>query len=466
VAVENARLFGQTKSNLEKIRALHEIAMATSSTLDLHDVLDILLEQIDRVLPYSATTVRLLNAESGMLEAAACRNIDKEEWRKKSSGAGLPRQVLEKMSPLTVSNLQTDRRVRDAQFLRKHGLVSYLGMPLIARDVIFGVLSFYTRRQCEFTGEQVEFLSALASQAAMAIHNSQLYEQTRRQTAELEESNKAKDELLLVAARQKEELSRLNAGLQHEIAERGRARAEVAARNRDLETLLYVTSHDLREPLRAIENFSRIINERYGDRLDDKGQDFLRRVIVGAGRLNRLLDDILMLSRSQRMAPPTEEVDVKSIVEEALKRLEEKIKATNARVHIANGFHGLRVDRTWAIQAVYNLIANALKFTCNGEPPDVEIVPYQPESPEPNLVGICVRDRGPGVAPEHAERVFQLFQRAVGREVEGTGAGLAIVRQIAERHGGNAWVQPRDGGGAEFIITFGRGNDLEGGIDQ
>jgi signal transduction histidine kinase len=298
----------------------------------------------------------------------------------------------------------------------------------------------------------------------MAIHNSQLYEQTRRQTAELEQSNKAKDELLLMLESQKEELSRLNAGLQYEIAERGRAKAEVAAKNRDLETLLYVTSHDLREPLRAIENFSRMVNERYRERLDDKGRDFLRRVILGAQRLNRLLDDILMLSRSQRMASPTEEANVRSIIEEALKRLEEKIRATGARVHVAEGFPGLRVDRAWVTQAVYNLIANALKFTRNGEPPEVDVMPYQPA--EPNLVGISVRDRGPGVAPEHAERIFQLFQRAVGREVEGTGAGLAIVRQIADRHGGNAWVQPREGGGSEFIITFSRGEDLLGGMDQ
>jgi len=468
VAVENARLFGQTRKNLERIRALHEIATSINSTLDLHDMLDLLLEKIDRVLPYSATTVRLLNAESGVLEAVTCRNIDKAEWKAESRGSGrsLPYQVLEKKGPLLVTNVQSDPRVRDAGFLRKYGLISYLGVPLMAGDVIFGVLSFFTRQECEFAAEEVEFLSALASQAAMAIHNSQLYEQTRSQAVELEQSSQAKDELLLVAARQKEELSRLNAGLQREIAERGRARAEIAARNRDLETLLYVTSHDLREPLRAIENFSRMVNERYRDRLDDKGQDFLRRVILGAQRLNRLLDDILMLSRSQRMALPTGEVDVKNIVEEALKRLEEKIKVTGARIHVSNGFQGLRVDRTWVTQAVYNLIANALKFTRNGEPPDVEVVPYQPESAEPSFVGISVRDRGPGVAPEHADRIFQLFQRAVGREVEGTGAGLAIVRQIAERHGGNAWVRPREGGGSEFIITFGRDKGLEGGLDQ
>jgi signal transduction histidine kinase len=113
------------------------------------------------------------------------------------------------------------------------------------------------------------------------------------------------------------------------------------------------------------------------------------------------------------------------------------------------------VDKTWATQAIYNLIANALKFSREGEAPDVEVAPYRPEGPGRNAVGIVVRDRGPGIAPEHTERIFQLFQRAVGREVEGTGAGLAIVRQIAERHGGSAWVEPRQGGGSEFIITFG-----------
>jgi signal transduction histidine kinase len=192
----------------------------------------------------------------------------------------------------------------------------------------------------------------------------------------------------------------------------------------------------------------------------------LRRIISGAQRLNRLLDDILTLSRSQRIGAPSEEVGGESIVTEALKRLEGKINATGARIYVAKNFQGLRVDKTWATQAVYNLIANALKFTREGEAPDVEVVPYQPRAPGRKAIGIAVRDRGPGIAPEHAERIFQLFQRAVGREVEGTGAGLAIVRQIAERHGGSAWVEPREGGGSEFIITFAGEIDLEGDTHQ
>lgn len=243
-------------------------------------------------------------------------------------------------------------------------------------------------------------------------------------------------------------------GILQDVTERKTAQLEVAAKNRDLETLLYVTSHDLREPLRTIESFSMLVQERYAARLEDTGRDFLRRVILAARRLENLLNDILTLSRAQRVEPTRVEISAHDIVNEALRTLENKIRETNADVTVVEGLPKIRIDRMWATQAVYNLILNALKFTQEGESPQIEIAPYHANGEDSHVIGIVVRDRGPGIAPEHAERIFQLFQRAVGREVEGTGAGLAIVRQIAERHGGRAWAQPREGGGSEFIITF------------
>ncbi len=250
-----------------------------------------------------------------------------------------------------------------------------------------------------------------------------------------------------------------NKSLQEAVLNYSKQQELLARKNRDLETLLFVTSHDLREPLRAISNFSRLVHERYADRLDAKGKDFLTRVVRAAQRLDTLLSDVLSLSRAQRLEPPKEEIDGQGIVRTALARREEKVQQSGAAVRIAEDLPRLRVDKVWATQAIYNLLANALKFTRNGEPPDIEVAPYTRNGE----AGIVVRDRGPGVVPEHAERIFQLFQRAVGHEVDGTGAGLAIVREVAERHGGRAWVQPRAGGGAEFVVTFGN-QALKGGI--
>ena len=241
-----------------------------------------------------------------------------------------------------------------------------------------------------------------------------------------------------------------------DITERRQAEQMILKKNKDLETLLYVTSHDLKEPLRAIESFSILLQERYADRLDEKGQDFLRRIVRATQRLDQLLTDILELSRAQRMEPPVDEIDANQLVQEVLRRLESRIKSTCARITVRSPLPRLRVNKTWAVQGIYNLVANALKFVAPGTPPDIEIAPHiEIDLDGEEVVGLVVRDRGPGVPSDQYDRIFELFRRAVGRDIEGTGAGLAIVRQVAERHGGRTWVSPRDGGGSEFFITFG-----------
>lgn len=248
------------------------------------------------------------------------------------------------------------------------------------------------------------------------------------------------------------ELGRAKDELETRIEERT---AELSRSNKDLSTLLYVVSHDLKEPLRAIVNFSSMLSDRISAQLDDKGRDFLRRIIRGAERLRNLLDDILMLSRVRLAGPPEEEIDGELILTEAMGRLDEMIRKTEATIRLDRPIPKLRVDKRWAVEAVYNLIENALKFTRDGLPPDVEIAGFHSVEGNREELGFIVRDRGPGVPVELQNRIFQLFQRGVGQDIEGTGAGLAIVREIAERHGGRAMVRNREGGGSEFIVTFG-----------
>ena len=246
---------------------------------------------------------------------------------------------------------------------------------------------------------------------------------------------------------------------QVEAAEhRKAAQEELELRNRDLTSLLYVISHDLKEPVRAIQSFSMLIKEQEDSQLDERSRGFLKRVIDASNRMQALLDDVLLLSRAQRTIDASESVDLREIVTSVLQILAVRIEETGASVTVDEPLPVVLGDRRWLIQAVQNLVANALKFTLPGKSPEVEIAAASTVELAGAEAGIVVRDRGHGVDAAHGERIFDLFQRAVGRSVEGTGAGLAIVRGVAERHGGRCRVIPREGGGSVFILTFGSNN--------
>lgn len=175
----------------ERQSVLYDINVAMTSTLNLREVLDILLEKIDFYLPYSCNTIALLNRKFGEIEPFACRNMNAELWQQglKASrgltGRGLTKIVFQSKAPLVVQNIQTDPRVASPEPYRIQGLVSYLGVPLIARGEALGVLSINTKEEYEFTSEEIEFLSTIAGQAAIAIQNSWLYEDVRSSSERL-----------------------------------------------------------------------------------------------------------------------------------------------------------------------------------------------------------------------------------------------------------------------------------------
>lgn len=243
------------------------------------------------------------------------------------------------------------------------------------------------------------------------------------------------------------------AALVKESAARTAAQRTLEKRNRDLETLFFITSHDLREPLRAIRSFSEIVLDRAPD-IDARSRDFLRRIRRAGERMDSLMDDLLQLSRAQREAIPDCAIPSAELVKAACEQNGLRISSSGAKIRIHDDLPSLYVHRTWVTQAFANLIGNALKFAEEGSVPEIDVMCYRSNPGDPPGPGLVFADRGPGIEPGQEERIFILFQRGVPRDVEGTGTGLAIVREVAHRHGGHAWVRPRAGGGSEFIITF------------
>lgn len=191
-AVRRRRAEAEIQRNLERLRTLREIEHAVSSSLDLSTILRLLVERAGTFLPpESVTTVRLLDTTTGEFEPVACRNIDEEEWktRERKIGSDLPSIVMENKGPLIMANVQTDPRRISREFAHRHGLVSYLGVPLLVKGEVLGLLSFYTKELYQFTIDEIEFLSMLADQAAIAIHNSQLHTELMNQAGALATSN-------------------------------------------------------------------------------------------------------------------------------------------------------------------------------------------------------------------------------------------------------------------------------------
>lgn len=235
---------------------------------------------------------------------------------------------------------------------------------------------------------------------------------------------------------------------------RKKSEREVISRTEELEMLLYVTSHDLREPVRAISAFSSLLSERCADAIDERGQNFLSRIVAAAGRIDHMLSDVLTLSRVRRFIEPNQSVDLRRVVDASLAEHHSLIQETNASVRIADDLPSVIGDESWITKAVSEIIDNSLKFKADSTSPEIEIEGYVANGIE-QTAGLVVRDRGIGIKAEHTERIFSLFQRCVGREFPGRGAGLAISRAIAQQHQGNAWCNPREDGGSSFFISFG-----------
>jgi PAS domain S-box-containing protein len=229
-----------------------------------------------------------------------------------------------------------------------------------------------------------------------------------------------------------------------------RRAAEIeAARTRELETLLAVTTHDLREPLRALSGIASLVRVEHGERLGVDGCDLLDRLMRGAGRMDALIAAVSTLVRAQGIRREQPIVDSAVLAREAVRRVGEARPDRAGQIELGGAFPPMRAHAEWAIQSLVHLIDNALTFGGDG-PVQVEGV----RAPG-GEVGFRVRDGGSGVPRHLRDEVFGLFKRGVGRGVPGLGVGLAIVRTVAERHGGRAFVEGDGERGGAFVATFG-----------
>lgn len=236
---------------------------------------------------------------------------------------------------------------------------------------------------------------------------------------------------------------------------------ELSRSNRELEDFAFVASHDLQEPLRKIRAFGNRISTGYGDALDERGQDFLRRMLNAAERMSMLISDLLSFSRVTTRGKDFEETDLNEIVRSVLEDLEITIEESQANIEI-DTLPVMKADASQMNQLFLNLLSNALKFTKPDQPPHITLRYEAIDDNEAETLHLLpglswfkltLQDNGIGFEQTFAEKIFAPFQRLHGRsEYKGTGIGLAVCRRIIERHNGTIEAFSEPGQGAKFEL--------------
>ncbi|WP_291430721.1 ATP-binding protein [Deinococcus sp.] len=273
------------------------------------------------------------------------------------------------------------------------------------------------------------------------------------QADELEAARALRRAIMAVVLRRVEELGQLNERLERS--------------NADLDAFAYIASHDLKEPLRGLHNYSAYLLEEYEQQLDEDGAAKLRTLVRLTQRMDNLIDSLLLYSRVGRVDLSVQPTDLGALVTDVLEVLAPRLEQLNVQVQVQPDLPVLTIDRVRVGEVLSNLITNAMKYNDKAQPqvqvgailpagraahPDLRVPDGVPE----HACVLFVRDNGIGIREKHFENIFRIFKRLHARDQfgGGTGAGLTIVRKLVERHGGQIWVSSEYGQGSVFYFTL------------
>ena len=419
IAIMDARLSESVRRKAEQLRIVHEIDRAIISEVKPEAIAGAVLQPLRELLAVPRVVVNLFDLAAGEVEwlAAAGRHQTR-------SGPGV-RYSLRFMGDIEALG-RGERQIIDTDALPEgdekrallaSGVRHYMAVPMIAGGELIGAVSFGGEAR-EFPSEQVAIVQEVATQIAIAISQARLLERVRGHAAELETR----------------------------VLERT---AELEAANQELASFSYSVSHDLRAPLRAMDGYARMLEEDYAAHLDDEGRRLLKVVRDNAGRMGRLIDDLLDFSRLGRQPMARHAVDMGALVREVV----DEVRGTQAAAVELGELPGASGDRALLKQVWLNLVFNAFKYSAKQSAPRIDIG-GRVEGADNHY---WVRDNGVGFDMRYADKLFGVFQRLHRAEdFPGTGVGLAIVQRVITRHRGRVWAESAPGAGACFHFSLPR----------
>jgi len=399
----------------KEMETLRQSATIVASTLDQQQTISLILEQLERVVPYTSASVQLIREDE--LEIVGGRGVPEE-----SGVIGTRYPINENTPDLAVIQgrqpyvLFDDIQTGHVEFQRPpHNYIhSWISVPLKVKDQIFGVITVDGNRVGQFALRDAQLVSVFADQVAIALENARLY-------SALQDELTVSEDLVI----------------------------ELEGKNAELERFTYTVSHDLKSPLITIRGFLGYLEKDAIDGNIERLTNDIERISKAAGKMGQLLDELLELSRIGRLMNEPEEISFETVVREAVGLVEGQIKDSNIKVKIGSDLPKVYGDRTRLVEVVQNLVDNAVKFTKDQPNPKIEIGVRDDNGD----TIFYVKDNGIGIDPKYHKKIFGLFDK-LDPGSDGTGVGLALVKRIVEVHGGRIWVESEPGKGATFCFTL------------
>lgn len=417
--IKQAELLAIQSTN--EMTLLYKVGLALSGGKDLYHELHAFVQELKKVIMVDAFYVGFHNEQTDTFSYSLFLSNEEDlklPPRNLKTAPGLTGEVIATKKTLYLPDIKAPQvQANHKMFIIRDSEVrSYLGIPLMLNDKAIGVMSVQAKKVNAYDEDQIRLLETIAVQVVITSEKSRLLEQ-----------------------------------LQKELVERQRLLHEMELKNAELERFSYTVSHDLRSPLVTIRGFLGYMEKSVLSGNIASFQKDMQRVVSATDRMNQLLKDLLELSRIGRVLNEMEEVSVESLIHIALENVQGMIRDKNISVQVQKNMPIIFVDQPRIIEVLQNLIDNAAKYIGDQKTPIIEIG-YAGQT-ENKYHLFFVKDNGIGIAPEHHERIFGLFNK-LNIDSEGTGVGLALVRRIIEFHGGKIWVQSEAGLGSTFYFSL------------
>jgi signal transduction histidine kinase len=442
VAIGVARNLAKTRSKslqqLQRIASLTNIGKTISLRYTTDELLDAIYKECKRSVDCTLFTIALIDESTNELSFELDVRDDVRLPKERILlGEGLNSWVASHHEPLLIGSVADEKRIGVKAVVDTKPTESWLGVPMIARDRLIGVISVESFKKNAFTNDDMLLLTAIANQAAVAIENAHLYKDLEGLTYALEQRV----------------LERTN-----ELRE---TNLRLLAADRSKNQFLANMSHELRTPLNSIIGFSSVLLENTRAVVPQRLYKFLENIHVAGNHLLELINDILDLSKIEagKMELRTDEFDLRDTIASVERVM--KGFAAEARVNITASIDPsvpmVRLDEGRLKQILFNLLSNAVKFSPDGGPVTIAVKSL-PRTTSPlavDSVRIDVADRGIGIPPDGLQRIFdEFYQTEEGRRARrgGTGLGLSLTRNFVELHHGRIDVQSVPGEGSCFSL--------------